>query len=135
MAIGSCLPPTTQVFSHWSSCGQTRPQMAELPLADGDDERRDVDAHRAAVDALGLLALEAALRLLHRQLHRVAEGNLVEVAHPRLGRLARHVVALDLHPLLLGQLATHHDLPSPCFRARHSCSSENLRRACSSCCR
>ncbi len=33
MATGSCLTPVTQTFSHWSSCGQTRPQMAGRVLS------------------------------------------------------------------------------------------------------
>ncbi len=96
--------PARSRFSHCSSCGQTRPQTAgralvslivrdagrEVAVGDASDEGGDVDADRAAVDAAGLLAGEAARGLLAGQLGGVAEGDLVEVAHALERLLLRH---------------------------------------------
>jgi hypothetical protein len=68
MATGSIFALTrTHCASHWLSCGQTRPQTEgngldswiassapEVAHQQVADEARDVDAHRAALDAGGL---------------------------------------------------------------------------------
>ena len=62
-------------------------------------KRGDVDPYRAALDALRVLALEAALGLRGGQQLGVAEVDLGEVPGAHLGRSHRHVVALDGHAL------------------------------------
>ena len=71
-----CLP-RMQSPSHWLSCGQTRPVTQGSALSSSSDsaapsrspsrlarhEAWDVDAHRAAIDAGRVLALQAALGL------------------------------------------------------------------------
>ena len=103
IASGSPLLPSRQSFSHWSSCGQTRPQMAgsaffsrmqpgragEVARGHQLDEPRDVDLDRAAVDAGRLLALQAPARLGDRQLAVVAVADLLEVADAQAGVLLR----------------------------------------------
>jgi hypothetical protein len=112
MATGSIFAFTrTHCASHWLSCGQTRPhtegngldswiastrrrQVAHQQVA---DEARDVDAHRAALDAGGLRALDAALGLAQRSLPAVAQVHLVE-AHRARRSIALghgHLVPLD----------------------------------------
>ncbi len=116
MATGSPFLPSTQLRSHCSSCGQTRPQTAGSALVcldradrggkvargDAADEAGDVDAHRAAVDAARLLAGQAARGLLAGELGRVAQGHLVEVAHALdrllLGHRPSHQVDLAHRP-------------------------------------
>ncbi len=51
---------------------QRRRRAVHVPDAEPLDEERDVDPDGAAVDADGVLALEAAFRLEHRELLRIA---------------------------------------------------------------
>ena len=94
IATDSILPFTRMhCASHWLSCGQTRPQIdgeevalldrregaREVAHEDVADEARDVDVDGAALDAGGAHALDAALGLLQRVDHPVAEVHLEEV--------------------------------------------------------
>ena len=75
----------------------------EVALGHVLDEARDVDAHRAAVDAGGVATLEAALGLGGREQVREAEVDLREVMCPDERLLLGHPVALDGHPLPVGE--------------------------------
>jgi hypothetical protein len=87
----------------------------EVALGQQLDEARDVDADRAAIDAAGVAAIEAALGLLHGQHLRVAEADLTEVHRPDDRRAGRHLVALDAHALLRAELrAVGHEALSAC---------------------
>jgi len=75
----------------------------KVALGDLGDELGNVHLHRAALDALSVLALEAALGLADGRRFRQAKVDLLEVARP-LGRvLLGHAHALDGHPLLCRQ--------------------------------
>ena len=65
------------------------------------DEARDVDGHRAALDAGGPQALDAALGLRERVGHRVAEVHLEKVVRPLLGVPLGHVRGMRHHVLQL----------------------------------
>ena len=67
------------------------------------DEVLDLHPDRAARDALGRGALEAAHRLRRRPQDGQALVDLLEVRPPELGRLLGHVLAGDLDPLLVRQ--------------------------------
>jgi len=84
--------------------GRGRGQVAHQQVA---DEARDVDAHRAALDAGGLDALDAALGLAQRVDLGIAEVDLIEAARALL-RVALghgHLVLLDRGVFLVGALA------------------------------
>ena len=68
--------------------------VAGLKVAHADlgDELRYAHVHRAALDALGVLAVEAAHGLQHRDLRAVAQGDLVEVLGADPGVLLGHGV-------------------------------------------
>ena len=99
--------------SHWVSWGQTRPVTHGRALSSSSEsaapamsprrrwsmKQRDVDADRAAIDALGVLALEAALGLEDRQVLGEAQVDLLERVRARLGVLLGHRDAVDGHPL------------------------------------
>ena len=59
------------------------------------DKARDVHADRAAGHALGILALDAALRLEQREVFGEAEVDLAEIVRARGGVLLGHGLALD----------------------------------------
>src|SRR5262249_8259320 len=83
-----------------------------VALTDEPDELADVDVDRAAVLAPRLGALQAALRLGGRPQDGQARVDLPEVVPPLLGRLLRHRLPGDLHPLLGQQLLLRHDTVS-----------------------
>ena len=64
---------------------------------------RDADAHRAALHARRVLALQAALGLHPRLLGRVAERDLAHVAAPDGGILRRHRLRRDRQARFWGQ--------------------------------
>ena len=94
----------------------------EIAAGEALDELGDVDAHRAAVDAARVLAVEAALGLFHGQGLGVAEVDLVEVHRADDRRAGRDIVALDLHPFLGGEVGTlgHGAVSPPAASARPS---------------
>ncbi len=75
-------------------------RAGHVALAEPLDEARDVDPDRAAVDALGVLALEAALGLQDGQLVSEAQVDLGEAVGALLGVLLGHADAIEEHPLL-----------------------------------
>ena len=81
--------------------------LRQVALGEQLDEARDVDAHRAAGDALGVLALEAALGFEQGHLLGQAEVDLVEVGVADQRVLLRHLLAVDLEALLGGELGGH----------------------------
>ena len=70
---------------------------AKSPSAMRLDEAGDVDLDRAAVDALGVLAVEAALGFEHGELLGQAEVDFGEVVGALVGGLLGHLLAGDLH--------------------------------------
>ena len=115
MATGSIFLTRMHWISHWLSCGQTRPHtdgkwLVSRMTASGardvadekvPDEARDVDGDRAALDAGGPQALDAALGLRERVGHRVAEVHLEEVVRALLGVPLGHVRGMRRHVLQL----------------------------------
>ncbi len=80
-----------------------------VALGDEVDEARDVHPYRAALDAGGVLALDAALGLGRGEQLGEPEVHLLEVPGADVRQLLRHVEARDRHPLLVGEgLALHH---------------------------
>src|SRR5262249_36038511 len=80
----------------------------EVSLAQQEKRGWNVIVQRAALGARGVVAVEAALGLLHRGLGRVGLRDLVEVVHPllrvllgRLHRLDSEALATDDHRALL----------------------------------
>ena len=114
MATGRPLLPRMHSISHCVSCGQTRPVTAgsalslsrqcaasgRLPCDKMFDKARDVHAHRAAGDALGVLAQEAALRFEQGHLLGQTQVDFVKVGVADQRVLLRHLLAIDLEALL-----------------------------------
>jgi hypothetical protein len=69
---------------------QDRNAVSVVAIDDVADERLDVDVHRTARDARGVLALQAPLRLRARLLLVIAERHLVEVPRTLGGLALRH---------------------------------------------
>src|SRR5664279_1524371 len=95
MATGSIFLTRMHCTSHWLSCGQTRPHE-EVP-----DEARDVDGDRAALDAGGPQALDAALGFRERIGDGVAEVHLEEVVGALFGVPLGHLRGMRRHVLQL----------------------------------
>ena len=95
---------------------------AYFPSQDAIDELGDGHVHRAALAALGVLALQAAGRLLEGHLLRVAEGDLGEVLHPLLRLLPGHRDVLVQRcggpTLLLGLISFHSGSPRSFSQSR-----------------
>ncbi len=89
-----------------------RERAFEVGFLDLGDKTRDVDAHRAAVDALGFLALEATIGFEQGDVLRESQGHLAEVLDPVHGFLRRHRLPGDFHALLLLDLLSCHQLTS-----------------------
>ena len=70
-----------------------------IATAEQVDELRDVDPDRAAVDALGVLALEAALGLEDGEVLGEPEVDFLERVRAPVRVLLRHRDAVDRHPL------------------------------------
>ena len=78
--------------------------LRQVALREQFDEARDVDAHRATRDALGVLAQEAALGFEQGHFLGQAEVDFVEVGVADQRVLLRHLLAVDLEALLGGEL-------------------------------
>lgn len=65
----------------------------KIPFRHRMDELGDIHVHRAALDALGILAVEAALGFVHRHVFRVAQGHFFKVMVPYIRRLFRHGIS------------------------------------------
>ena len=75
-------------------------RVGQVALGEQLEEARDVDAHRAAGYAFGVLALKAALGFEQGDLRGQTEVDFVEVGVADQGVLLRHLLAIDLKTLL-----------------------------------
>ena len=73
--------------------------VLEIALRNLRDEIRNIHIHGAAANAGAVLAVQAPLRLLHRNLRCVAEGHLVKIARADFGVLRGHrmLLRIDSH--------------------------------------
>ena len=76
----------------------------QVALGKQFDEARDIDAHRAASDALGVLAQKAAFGFEQGHFLGEAEVDLSKVGVADQRVLLRHLLAVDLETLLGGEL-------------------------------
>src|ERR1019366_9274033 len=81
--------------------------LGQVAFGEQFDKARDVDAHRAARDALRVLALEAALGFEQGCLLRQTEVDFVKVGGADQRVLLRHLLAVDLEALLGSKLGGH----------------------------
>ena len=78
-----------------------------MPFGNQSDESRNIDIDGTAGNTAGFFALDAALGLGHRQLLRIAEGNLIEVVDPHLRILFRHLLTGDFFLFLFDVVIFH----------------------------